>query len=377
MHYVRFLTWFSIDNVLLEVQLPPEVPKSPLAVELFLISIFNTGGETTFLSRFWYGGFRPIWSLEIASTEGSIHFYIWGRRAWRSAVEARLYGQFPGAKIYEVDDYVARVPFNLDEYDMWCGEYKKDPPDALPIKTYVDFGLDKDTDTPETKVDPITNLIEIMNNMGPGENLWMQIIMKGRSKDEWYGRYLKENHFVLEATAKITQLYAAAVKRNADLVEDPAEKKRVATRATQLLTQGEKDQVEAIERSQGKTLFDCGVRVMYVAKREKFQGVNGAFLFRYFGQLQGMNRLGGTRAMVGFDYPWEDFMDIRKNYVKKQYFFFYKNRAYFYVPHDQKEVIMTTEEIATLWHFPSSQVVTPGLNRVPSRRAEAPRNLPT
>jgi hypothetical protein len=35
MHYIRFLFWRSTEMVLLEIQLPPEVEKSPLAVELF------------------------------------------------------------------------------------------------------------------------------------------------------------------------------------------------------------------------------------------------------------------------------------------------------------------------------------------------------
>jgi hypothetical protein len=118
--------------------------------------------------------------------------------------------------------------------------------------------------------------------------------------------------------------------------------------------------------------------MIYFAKRDKFFGLTGAVGFRFFETFRSdFNELRGGRALVGnFDYPWEDFHNIRKNAVKRQQFFFYKNRAYFYVPYDQAPVMLTVPELASLWHFPGSAVRTPGLQRVASRRGEAPANLP-
>jgi hypothetical protein len=39
--------------------------------------------------------------------------------------------------------------------------------------------------------------------------------------------------------------------------------------------------------------------------------------------------------------------------------------------------VMTTEELATIYHFPGKVATTPTLGRIPSKRAEAPANLPT
>ena len=80
---------------------------------------------------------------------------------------------------------------------------------------------------------------------------------------------------------------------------------------------------------------------------------------------------------MNYNHVWQDFRNIRKNIEKKIGFRHYKQRAYFYVPYDQEPIFLTTEELATLWHFPSSIVQTPGLNRVAARRSEAPPNLPT
>ncbi|MCX6820276.1 MAG: hypothetical protein NT019_03295 [Candidatus Adlerbacteria bacterium] len=375
MHYVRYQFWFSRKRTLLQIQLPAEVTKSPSAMELFLVSIYSTGSETTFVHRFWGGGFRPNWSLEIASNEGRINFYIYGLKIWQTAVEARIYGQYPEAKITEVDDYVTKVPFNLTDYDIWGAEYKKGSIGALPIKTYVDFELDKNTDTPEVTADPLTNMLEIMNDMGPDQYMWVQYIIKARNKEEWYGIYNSADSYKDPANAKIREIMAGAAKR-AQLVLKELDV--VEGKMNALLTDGEKKIIEAIEHSQTKNLYECGIRALYISKREKFEGINGAFMYRLFEFIkkQNFNSLNGTRGMVAFDFPWEDFRNIRENFIKKLLFFHYRHRAFFYVPYDQVPVFLNVEELATLWHFPNSSVKTPGLDRVPSKSAGAPSNLP-
>ena len=381
--YVRFIFWFSQDMVLLEIQLPQVVAKNPSSMEVFLSSLHNAGGEATFLARFWKGSYRAIWSLEIASNEGRVSYYIHMRRAFRNIVEARLYGQFPEAKIMEVDDYVSKIPFSIETHDLFGVEYAKSAVDALPIKTYIDYGLDKDPKE-ELQIDPITQILELLGQVGKGEYFWMQIILKPRRDEtEWYGiKNKKHDHFYNNADKEIQGLLGKAAKRVGDLAHDEAAQKQALSRASALLSPIERERLERIERSMSKLIFETGIRVVYLAKKENFQGINAGGIIRYFDAFKGQkadvlyNAINPTRGMAIFDYPWQDFHDIRKRIIKKNIFFQYKNRAYFYVPYDQEPMFMSTEEIATLWHFPSAAVQTPGLNRVPSRRAEAPVNLP-
>jgi hypothetical protein len=380
MHYIRYMFWFTQEYVLLEIQLPPEVEKSPKAMELFLIAIHNAGGEATFIVRIWYGRFRPIWSLEIASNEGRVGFYLRASRGWRNIVEARLYGQFPEAKLVEVEDYVAKIPFNLNDYTIFAAEYKKRLVNALPIKTYIDFGLDKDPDE-ELKIDPISNVLELLAQVGKNEYFWLQFVVKARKREEWYGFYdFKGNAFIDGGKKEIKAMMSAAADRAKSLTADPMLQAQASARGLTLLTQGEKERMESIERSMSKQVFECGIRVIYLAKKENFIGVNSGAIVRFFDTFAGEtnhNSFSASRGSPGYDYPWQDFHNIRINIERKNMFFRYKHRAFFYVPYDQKPEFLTTEELATLWHFPSSIIKTPGLNRVPSRRAEAPVNLPT
>ena len=77
-----------------------------------------------------------------------------------------------------------------------------------------------------------------------------------------------------------------------------------------------------------------------------------------------------------FDYPWEDFRNIRKDYMKRKILAAYKNRSFFHPPYKKKHFVMSSEELATIFHLPGKAVETSSLNRVVSRKAEAPANLP-
>jgi len=378
-HYIRLLFWFDQKHILLHIELPPEVSKSPLAMEVFLVAIYQTGGEGDFISRIWKGKSRPHWALELVGNEGRVDFYLYMRESWRNMLEAKLYGQFPEAKVTLVDDYVNKVPFTPETHGMWGHEFKKSDI-ALPIRTYIDYGLDKNTDTPEVQVDPITNVLEHMSEMGPGEYLWLQFVIRARKNksDEWYGFYLGKDSYedgVKKALQKITK---GAIERAQGLTDDPAEKKKVGSRGSTLLSPGEREQVEAIEHSKSKSLFEVGIRGLYIAEEGKFKGINTPNLITIFNSFRypGYSSIGATRGQLIFTYPWQDWNNIRQDKTKKNLFFHYKHRAYFAAPYDQVPSYMTTEELATLWHFPNSMVKTPGLSRVPSRRSEPPPNLP-
>src|SRR3989344_8235077 len=60
MHYIRYAFWFKTPMVLLHVELPPEGEKSPLAMELFFVGLWNKSGETTFLPPISNGQYRPL-----------------------------------------------------------------------------------------------------------------------------------------------------------------------------------------------------------------------------------------------------------------------------------------------------------------------------
>jgi hypothetical protein len=67
---------------------------------------------------------------------------------------------------------------------------------------------------------------------------------------------------------------------------------------------------------------------------------------------------------------------MRATRIKKTFYRNYVYRSYIYPPAGHKPMVMTTEELATLFHIPGQVATTPTLERIPSKRGEPPANLP-
>src|SRR3989344_314002 len=117
--------------VLLEIKPPRNLVKTPLAMEAFFSGIHLSGGEATWWARF-KGGIRPSWSLEIASFEGQVHFFIWTRANFRRIVEGQMYAQYPGVQIVEAPDYTRLISAKTPEWSLWGCDFNHTAKDPLP-----------------------------------------------------------------------------------------------------------------------------------------------------------------------------------------------------------------------------------------------------
>ncbi len=366
--------------VLLEIKPPRNLVKTPLAMETFLATINLTGGESNWYARFW-GGTRPFWSLEIASFEGQVHFYIRTREGFRRTVESQLYAQYPGVQIVEAPDYTRSISAKTEEWGIWGCDFKHTEKDPLPIKTYIEFGLDKVQKEPE-QVDPLAQIIEFMGALSKGEYFWLQFIVRAH-KGEKYAKSNKEGKTYTwkdEAKEMIEKIREGTRSK----YFDPTTGKEMPGFPNP--TKGESEKMAAMERNISKLAFDVGARAVYLARPEKFNGgfiANIIALFKPFSS-EGWNGIRASGWMMNFDdYPWEIGASKKKDFFRRGLVEAYRRRQFFYDPffegglRAKDAMVMSTEELATIFHVPSGTVQTPGLARVPSATAEAPANLPT
>jgi hypothetical protein len=367
-YYARRTFLNKQKNCLIEIKLPKEMLKSPLAMELFLMSLFLPGGEATWYDKYWLGKCRAPFSLEIVSLDGVVHFYIWMREAARNYVESALYAQFPGVEIFPADDYAQKVFFEKSGLIIFGTEFKLTKEDAYPIKTYVDYGLDKDPKD-EFKVDPLTPLIEFFGSLKKGEQMWLQIVVRAYP--------FKDSPWKEEADKVINEIMGRDPKTRLPK-ETPESKLTGLPRAPQL-SKEEQEVVVAIQRSLSKLAFEVGIRSLYIAEKDKFTGFNITGLLGLMKQFSS-NTLNGFKLsnVTGFDFPWQDYKNWRVNKKKRAILAYYKLRSFFYPPYhnDKRTFVLNTEELATLFHFPGVVSQTPTFTRIASRKAEAPANLP-
>lgn len=342
-----------------------DIFKTPLAMELFINALYQTGGEATPVDRFWHGKVRPWFSLEIVSLGGKVGFFIWTRKELSGYIQSQIYAQYPGIEVKEVEDYTDKFDYSSGNYAMFGVEYALTEPDPVPIKTYVDYGLDK-TSEEEEKTDPITAVLEFFGSLRDGENAWIQMIVRAHKKEDkdpesWFG---KTDLWKDKAKDLIKEI------REESLVEIDPEKGKMP-----MATEGQKNKITAIERSVSKLPFDVGIRAVYIAERDLFNGVNIPGLIGSFKQYGSLD-LNGFKPgkTTSFDYWWQDPTGRRVAFLKNRMFKSYVNREYFFT--GRKHFILNSEELATIFHFPGRVAITPGLERVQSRKGEAPANLP-
>jgi hypothetical protein len=218
-------------------------------------------------------------------------------------------------------------------------------------------------------VDPLNSLIEFMGSMGPGEHMWSQIIVRGHTQ-----KYVHSLHKEVNITDWIKEELASVGKDFKDTPDSTAPN-------FNKMPEGTKEAIKAMQRKEFKQMFDVGMRIMYVANKEHYKGklAGMATAFRSFEHGSSGRGLNGFKPVFNigpFDWPWQDFMGIRRRGLKKRFYNGYVTRQYFYAPYAQDYIFLNTEELASIWHMPGKVAHTPTLARMPSRRSEAPANLP-
>lgn len=370
--YVRKEYLNSLKWSLLEVRLPREIYKSPLAMELVLSTAFyQTGGVGNWMQKYWQGNL-PIWfSLEMVSIGGEVRFFIRTQEKFKIVIQSQIYAQYPEVEIIDAEDYTDNVPefTKGGEWNLFGTEFLLIKPDPYPIKTYVDYGLDRSVGSldEEQRIDPITSVMEFLGSVGSGEQAWIQIIIRPSN----WGRYPdKDSQFALKKWQDVGQ----------DLIKELNEKwqkPQKDTTAPSRLTKGQQEVLNAIERSLDKFGFDTGIRAIYLARSENYNPAQIAALTGALRQFNS-NTLNGFRPnnVTGYDFPWQDMFGNNLVALKKEMLEAYKLRSYFYPPYVRKPILLTTEELATIFHFPGTVSSTPTLQRMDSKKAEPPRDIP-
>lgn len=379
-YFVRLKFALNQGRSTLRIHLPQEVYKSPEAMEAVLAQIHNVNTPDNLMQSWLDGKYPLIYSLELVSTGGEVRFYInVPTKKTKNAVEAQLYANYPGIEVTnETHDYTDEITWDPERYEYMSFHMGKKDADVLPIRTYIDFGLDK-LPKEEEKFEPIAAMLEQLAQAAPHERIWVQFLCTPHMKKTFKNGHIHDKPtWEATAKAKIDEL----MKRDQRQVSNPDEPMERAP----MLTASERDTIAAIERNVSKYAYEVMIRWIYITEKGKFNGDFISPMLRTFAQYDVIGRNGvGTRWRTDFDYNWiSDRSGSKKKRLKKRELYDHKYRSFHLdykqlikgVPIDAPKVF-SVEELATMFHIPGSSVITPTLPRIMSTRKEAPANLPT
>ena len=309
---------------------------------------------------------------------------------FRDLIEAAVYAQYPDAEITEVQDYIDNVPKPLEypneEYDLWGTEFRFSNKNVYPIRTYPEF------EHPLTQkfLDPMASFLEILSRMKPSEQLWFQILVSpapygwreegvriikkliGKKEDK---KGIDLFYFPGQIAKGLSESITASIIPPSEM--DTAKKQtkvREWPSLMQHLSPDERGIVEAIGYKIAKLGFFTKIRMIYIGRKEVFDKtrVNEAII----GAVKQFN----TLNLNGFEVHRKArttvhylFLNYRKKWRQRRILWGYRYRS---MKRGWAKLILNTEELASLWHFPVLEVKAPLVQKTVSKRAVPPMALP-
>lgn len=312
----------SLETTLIQVSLPRENEiKIDAAEQLFSnFASLHKGGRTSFMHE------QPHLSFEIVGMPSDIRFYVSTPNKYKDYIEKQINGAYPDAEIREVEEKSALEEGSIlgNEYNIFSKDakvafasLKLKKADYRPIKVYKDL-----------PVDPLSSITSILAKMTEGEGAAIQILVEPAGS-EWK----KEGKHFLSHTKK--------AESNPETAKYSSDSK----------------ELEGVENKIGKPGFETVIRIVVSSSTKEAAEAHLGNIVNAFSQFEGANSF--TK---------------NKHRIKK---FFMTDFIYRYMPIRGQKSVLSSEELATIFHFPNKAITTPHIFWITSKRAPAPAQTPT
>lgn len=272
--------------------------------------------------------------LAVHNSGSEIYFYLAIPRQSVDFVIRQIQGFFADAQVDEVDDYTIFNPNG-----SVAGAVLQEKYTILPIRTYE-----------ETKIDTFSPILSVFSKLEEvGDGACLQII--ARPADTNFKKNINQKITRLKKGEKFKDVaYGGVTWKDIKPFfegQDSSNKERSV----------DEDAVQALEKKIDKPLFETNVRLMASSlskdrTEDLLLSIAGAFA-----QFSSPKR--------------SEFRLFRPKKIKKLVYNFIFRQF------DEKEtLILNTEEIASIFHFPISTTTTPRLKWLKTKEAPPPDNLP-
>ncbi|MEK9179904.1 MAG: hypothetical protein AAB897_00600 [Patescibacteria group bacterium] len=381
--YLQFRFITRIKWVLLEIKVPKGVLKTPKAMEqIFAAAHAPYSYGLRFAEKYWEGIVEYWMSFEIVGRAGETHFYLRLPKQFRNLMESAIYAQYPAAEITEAEDYVRAMPKILPNKatELYGYEIILRQPEYFPIRTYPMF----EESVEERRVDTIGALLETTSKLKSDEQIWIQILCRPTG-DDWKKRgeaavakmtgldeKKKKESWFPGLGLSVGEIARAPFEHPSEEIQKKKDDSKFNFRML-LLTPGQKEALEGIERKIAKLGFETTIRCVYLDSRNAFSRDNVAAMTGYFRQFntQNMNLFRpDKKTMTGSVHGL--FKPTRLNWRRRLIFEKYRDLLF-----NRHKHVLNIEELATIYHFPILGVEPGALEKIESRKGGPPMRLPT
>ncbi len=290
--------------------------------------------------QFWRGRHDHI-SLEIVAHDGYIHFYVVAPRAIRQLLELQIQGQYPKAQVEEIVDYNMFAPTG----HILGTTLQLTKPAMYPIRTY------KKLDS-----DPLSAVTSVLSKVQPGEGAAIQIFIRPKRRG-WERPGMQLARRLQEGESKSVGQTSKSPFGilTASLTTTPIDPQ---LRTVPTVTPREQELIKSLEEKGGRPGFEVNIRVVASSPLERNARVHLENVVNAFSQY--------LAPESGNHFKRRSVHD-RGPVIRD---FIYRN-------FNRTGMILNSEEINSLYHFPLPTSETPNILWLAAKKAPAPVNLPT
>ncbi len=331
--------------------------------EEFFASIGGLHAQQGLLN--WFFGRTDHLSFEIVAKQGKIYFYVATPKYLTTYIEEQIHAQYPHAQVTPINDYNIFSP-----HSKVAGAYLKFSRLSLfPIKTFRQMDSDP--------LDAITNSL---SKVLPEEGAAIQIVVRS-AKKTWRQtslqvvremqagkslqqalKFNKADSFggkVIISIFKLFKELATAGFSGKTKEQLEQEQQQKGFNAPHKLTAKEEETTKFIEEKAAKAGLDVNIRIVTSAKsldKAKLILNNIVNAFSQYSIFEYGNK---------FNYYIPRHIDsVVHNFINRNF-------------NEKQRLLLNTEELASVYHFPLASCQTPNINWLRSRKAPAPVEIPT
>lgn len=298
----------------------------------------------------WLFGRSDHFSFEIVAHDKKIAFYVVVPLYMQRFMEEQIQAQFPTAQIEEMEEYNMFNPTGES-----VGSYVKFRRDFFfPIKTYK-----------KMEADPLNNVTNSLSKLAEGDGAVIQIVMRS-AKKEWHapgpkiasemsqGKSFKEARSKVVGSGFLRFLYEMFSLLGSMIVSKGDE-----TSKNRTLSQFEQEMAKGLEEKSSKAGLDCNIRVITSsASKDRAQ----AIMKNVLNSLSQYNIYEYGNSFKAVTPRTSD--SIIHDYIYRVF-------------QEKQNVVLNTEELASLFHFPLPSTETPTIEWLLGRKLPPPTNMAT
>ncbi len=290
----------------------------------------------------WFLGREDHFSFEIVALQGLVSFYAAVPAHLKEFIEQQIQAQYPHAQIEEVPDYDLFSPQGVAVgSSVVCKRAH-----YFPLKTFK-----------KMETDPLNALTNALAKVDKGDGAAIQIVIRS-AKSDWRKaglhivKKMHEGKTLKEAIA--SRSFFGILGSSTKLV---VQKKEGEQPKEHHMSSQEEEMVKAIDEKTAKLGLDVSIRIVASAKDRARATMYLNNIFNAFSQYS-IPQFGNSFKKGG----------VSTNKVLQQFIF----REF----GEKQHMVMSGEELGSIFHLPLSSTETPNIRWLTSRKSAPPANLP-